>query len=297
MRILVTTDFTIRSHRALRRAGLLAGQRRGKLMPMHVVEGLGTLQVARDLREAQRMVLEQIAVVPELLTASCEPIVIGGNAVSAVLDAANDWEVNLVVGFPSGLPERTCEKTLRILINRSPCPVLVVRQPVESLYGRVLAPVDLSVTSARALRGMASLGLADGAEVTVLHAFRAPAKTKLFAAGLARNQVEDYVESWRAGFAVELDGFLEEHCLAGRDWRRRIEEGRPRDVIPSVADEFRADLVVVGSHGRTGVARALRGSVTEDLLSTPGPDVLVVPPAPTHARMAGLAASLSRAAA
>jgi nucleotide-binding universal stress UspA family protein len=279
MRILVATNFSVRSHRALRRAGLLAGPRRGKLMPMHVVEGLGTRQVAQDLREAQRMILEQIAVVPELFRAWCEPIVIGGDPAGAVLDAANAWEIDLiVVGAPSAPTERTSGETLRTLLRASPCPVLVVRQPVEGPYRRVLAPVDLSDTSTRALRRVGPLGLADDAEMTVLHAFRAPATTKLWASGISQDHVDGYVESWRTGFAEELDGVLTREGLGRRDWRRRVEEGRPRDVIPRVAMECRADLVAVGTHRRTGLARALRGSVAEDLLSTPGPDVLVVPP-------------------
>ena len=279
MRILVATDFSVRSHRALRRAGLLAGPRSGKLMPMHVVEGLGTRQVAQDLREAQRMILEQVAVVPELFRVGCEPIVIGGEPACAVLHAASAWEIDLiVVGSPSVPPGRTSGETLRALVRRSPCPVLVVRQPVEGPYRKVLASIDLSDTSTRALRGVGSLGLADDADVTVLHAFRAPATTKLRAVGVSQEHLDDYVESWRTGFAGELDDILTREGLERGDWRRRVEEGRPRDVIPRVAMEYRADLVAVGTHGRTGLARALRGSVAEDLLSTPGPDVLVVPP-------------------
>lgn len=279
MRILVATDFSVRSHRALRRAGLQAGARRGKLMPMHVVEGLGTRQVAQDLREAQRMILEQIAVVPELLRAWCEPIVIGGEPAGAVLDAASAWEIDLiVVGAPSDPPGRTSGETLRALVRASPCPILIVRQPVEGAYRRVLAPIDLSDTSSWALRGVLSLGLADAAELTLLHAFRAPATAKLWAAGISQEHVDGYVESWRTGFAGELDAALTREGMGTRRWQRRVEEGRPRNVIPRVAMECRADLVAVGTHGRRGFARALRGSVAEDLLSTPGPDVLVVPP-------------------
>ncbi|AWN35203.1 universal stress protein [Methylobacterium radiodurans] len=295
MRILVATDFSVRSHRALRRAGLLAGPHRGKLMPMHVVESFGTRQVAQDLREAQRMIVEQAAVVPELFRAWCEPIVIGGEPAGAVLAAAIAWEVDLiVVGSPSVSPERTSGDTVRALFRRSPCPVLVVRQPVEGPYGKILAPVDLSDTSTRVLRGVGSLGLADDAEVTVLHAFRAPATTKLWATGVSQEHLDGYVESWRAGFAGELDDILTREGLGRRGWRRRVEEGRPRDVIPRVAMEHRADLVAVGTQGRTGLALALFGSVAEDLLLTSGPDLLVVPPPRTPTRPAWLRPGASR---
>ncbi len=57
-----------------------------------------------------------------------------------------------------------------------------------------------------------------------------------------------------------------------------IRRGRPAEQIAEVAQELRAGLVVVGSHGRTGLTRLLMGSVTERLLELAPCSVLVVPP-------------------
>lgn len=278
MRILVALDFTTRSHRGLRRAGLLAGPVRGNVMLMHVVDGLGDGQVAQDRREAQRMILEQIAVVPELFRTTCEPIVIGGQAPEAILNVASVWEVDLVVvGSQPVLQGRTSGRTVRSLIRESPCPVLVVRQAAEGPYERILAPVDFTRTCTQALRSAQWLGLISDAEVTVVHAFEALAKTKLSAIGVADSHIEGYVENWRAWCAQELDDVLEANGLTGRNWARLVEEGSPREVIHRSAILTCSDLLLMGTHERTGIGRILRGSVTEDLLFAPGPDLLVVP--------------------
>jgi nucleotide-binding universal stress UspA family protein len=55
-----------------------------------------------------------------------------------------------------------------------------------------------------------------------------------------------------------------------------LRQGDPRDEIPALAASEGANLIVVGSHGRRGVARALLGSVAEDLLRRSSIPVLVV---------------------
>lgn len=279
MRILVATDFSPRSQRAVRRAGILGSQADASVILMHVVEGEGPREVARDRREALRMIAEQIEVVPELRRIPCEPIVVRGYFPDAVIDAAIAQEVDLiVVGAPHRKPARSAGRTVRELIRNAPCPVLVVRRFATAPYARVLAPIDLSDTSERALLSADSLRLADSAHVTVVHAFTALGKSKLSGAGVARDHIDSYVEGCRSQSAEEVDAFLAGCGLDVPPWSRRVEEGSPRDVIVRLAEQMPSDLVVIGTHGRTGIRKAILGSVTEDVLSTRGADVLVVPP-------------------
>ncbi|GEP07330.1 hypothetical protein MOX02_53680 [Methylobacterium oxalidis] len=281
MRILVATDFSPRSQRAVRRAGILAAQTRGDIILMHVVEGAGRPEVARDLREAQRMTAEQIAVVPELLHVPCKPLVVEGGLPDVILDAALSHDADLIVaGAPHRAGARSSGRTVRSLIRNGRRPVLVVSRSAAGPYTRIMVPVDFSDASARALRSAASLEVANGADVTVVHAFEAPGKPKLSAFGVAREQIDSYVENWRSSFAEEFDAFLEADGLAARDWSRRVEEGSPQDVIVRLAEQMPSDLVIMGTHARTGIKKALLGSVTEDILDTGGVDVLVVPPHP-----------------
>ena len=279
MNILVATDFTPRSQRAVRRAGILAGQHGGKLVLMHVIDGPDPHEVVPDLREAQRMIVEQIAVVPELHGISCEPLVVGGCPPDAILDAAAAHEADLVVvGAALKATARHSERTVRSLIRKAPCPVLVVRQPAAGPYRRVVVPVDFSDASARALQTVASLKPLNGTHVTVVHAFEALGKPKLSGFGVAREHIDSYVENWRSSFAEEVETFLGADGLADRDWSRRVEEGPPDKVIVRLTARMPSTLVVMGTHARTGIRKAFLGSVTEDVLIARGADVLVVPP-------------------
>lgn len=55
------------------------------------------------------------------------------------------------------------------------------------------------------------------------------------------------------------------------------EEGKPSEVILSVADEWEANLLVVGTHGRSGLAHLLMGSVAEHVLRHAKIPVFIVP--------------------
>jgi universal stress protein E len=84
--------------------------------------------------------------------------------------------------------------------------------------------------------------------------------------------------------------FLVAHGLGGNGWPRRIEEGRAFEVISHAVEEMRPDLVVIGTHGRSGLLKLLLGSVTEEVLRSLNVDVLAVPPAENRKRadVAGL---------
>jgi len=57
-----------------------------------------------------------------------------------------------------------------------------------------------------------------------------------------------------------------------------VRQGDPRDVVPALAASQKADLVVVGSHGRRGLARAVLGSVAEAIVRGSSVPVVVVRP-------------------
>ena len=69
---------------------------------------------------------------------------------------------------------------------------------------------------------------------------------------------------------------LDRATAAGLDAVERHAGGRPQDVIADYAEEAGVDLIVMGSHGRSGVRRALLGSVTERTLRSTHVPVLVV---------------------
>ncbi|WP_249155732.1 universal stress protein [Bradyrhizobium ottawaense] len=89
MIIVAATDFSTRSHRALRQAGLLARSRRAELHLVHVVDEDQPADLVRmEEREAQRVLVEQIGSMPELHDARCYPTVVKGHPFDGILRAA-----------------------------------------------------------------------------------------------------------------------------------------------------------------------------------------------------------------
>lgn len=80
----------------------------------------------------------------------------------------------------------------------------------------------------------------------------------------------------RAEIERELEGFVSAHREAGITVETSVRTGHPDREIVKAAEELGADLIVIGSHGRTGVEHALLGSVAEKVLRKAQCPVLTV---------------------
>jgi nucleotide-binding universal stress UspA family protein len=76
----------------------------------------------------------------------------------------------------------------------------------------------------------------------------------------------------QAGLQAEVD----KRKGSGVEIKTVLRQGIPVDEVHSVADEVNADLIVVGTHGRRGLARALLGSVAENVIRTSMRPVLAI---------------------
>lgn len=141
---------------------------------------------------------------------------------------------------------------------------------------RVLAAVDFSETSRVALTMAARLARQCHAELHVLYAL-----DPLLAAGARSAGIDLHRES-----REELGTFVQS-AFPAADWAplHHTAEGHPAEVISATAVRERADLIVVGAHGMSGLARLTFGSTTEAVLRQAPASVLVVPDAwrPPHA--------------
>jgi nucleotide-binding universal stress UspA family protein len=133
----------------------------------------------------------------------------------------------------------------------------------------IVAATDLSAASDRALDLAAHLASTLGAKLSVVHAFEVPYPYPVPAP-------PEYRADLRAG--------LEKRCAELRtlvgDIQVVVREGGPpwSEIVSFVADT-RADLLVVGTHGRRGVAHFLLGSVAEKIIRLSPVPVMTVPSA------------------
>jgi nucleotide-binding universal stress UspA family protein len=144
-----------------------------------------------------------------------------------------------------------------------------------SLPRRILVATDFSDTADRALDYALALATALGGEVILVHAYEIPVYAFPDGAFLATTEIsERLAEAARTA----LDAAIAARAGAKVAIRGVLRTGTPWTEIEAVAKEEKADLVVVGTHGRKGIARALLGSVAEKVVRTAPCPVLSVGP-------------------
>lgn len=145
---------------------------------------------------------------------------------------------------------------------------------------RVLVPVDFSECSKRALRFAYDLAQAVGASIEVVHVWQPPSFVSpdllVFDPEAESVSLRDWV---RAEAHRAMGSFMDEmRAPDGVSVEPRLEHGDPAETIERLIEETQPDLVVMGTHGRTGVARLLAGSVAERTVRLATCPVLTVPP-------------------
>jgi universal stress protein E len=282
MQILAATDFSTRSQRALRRAGQLAQAQAAELAIIHVVDDDQPQRlVEMEVRESERMLAELTSAVSELRDVRCHPMVVKGDPFDAIVRTAAAQRADLIVMGAHRkqlLRDIFVGTTIERVIRAGHHPVLMVNNEVNAPYEVVLTPVDLSDASANAIRGARTVGLIGGARLEILHAFLPVGKGKMSMAGLDQADIDEYVSSERQEVTEDLTAFLLENDLGGLGASLRVEEGGAFEAISAGVDRMRPDLLVIGTHGRSGLLKVLLGSVTEEVLRSVDVDILAVPP-------------------
>lgn len=271
-RILATTDLSERSAWATERAVQLASKMNACAIVLHVTDPNAPPAVTETLREeAQKLVAAQLAAFPAARNAPPEVRVLAGRPIEVIVTTAASLPADLIVigrhekhVFLDLFRGSTGERVLRL----GNTPVLVVSKRPAADYRRVLVALDFSMPSRLALEYAAMTF--PGADFHVLHAWVMPYRGLLIdtadrAVASFRRMIEEQVAEYLAGLPA---WFPKLHAST--------RESSPTVAIRESVQELHADLLVLGTHGRTGVARALIGSVTEDLLKDPPCDVLAV---------------------
>jgi universal stress protein E len=282
MQILAATDFSTRSNRALRQAGLLAQPANAELHIVYVVDDDQPEELVRiETREAERLLSEQVESMPELRGTRPRPMVVAGDPFDGILRTAAEIQPDLIVMGSHRkqlLLDIFVGTTIERVVRKGSFPVLMVNFEAQRRYENVVVPTDMSDASANAIRVALSTGLITDKGATLLHAFLALAKGKMFVANSDQVSIDDYVASERQRAVDELAAFLVAKDLKRKRWSLRVEEGGPMEIISRAVSEMRPDLLVMGTHGRSALVKLLIGSVTEEALRSLNVDILAVPP-------------------
>ena len=140
---------------------------------------------------------------------------------------------------------------------------------------RVLHATDFSAASSRAFKRAVDIAKARGAELLLVHVL--PPVFPVVADGYVSPKVyEDLEAATRADGQKRLDRLARRARASGARVKSLLLEGVPHERIAQAARARKADMVVIGTHGRTGFAKLVLGSVASRVLAISPCPVLTV---------------------
>jgi nucleotide-binding universal stress UspA family protein len=159
------------------------------------------------------------------------------------------------------------------------------------MFRRILVPIDGSPTSARGLDEAIGLARDQKAKICLLHVVDELVVTGVADMGyVPPNYIDDFIKAARAGgkkLLARAEAKVRKRGIAVETVLLETLGGRVADLIIKQAKKWRADLIVLGTHGRRGLARVVMGSDAELVLrETPLPVLLVRSPQRAQKRRA-----------
>jgi len=275
--ILLATDLSARGDRALDRALQLTKALNTKLIVLHVMESHSTsarltTPVWRRLSSDHKALAER-ELAEDLAAADVpfEVVVVSGDPLAHIMETADSFGCSLIVtgtARDETLGRLLLGTTVEKLARQARQPVLVVKTRPRKPYHDVLVATDFSPGSRQALR--AALQLVPHANLTLFHAYDVPFQGKTVPDDAITRSFYKGAEQSAREFTADTPE------LAGLTPNIVLEPGQPETVLSEYSFNHRSDLVVTGTHGRTGILRTAIGSVAERLLESLPSDVLIV---------------------
>ena len=132
------------------------------------------------------------------------------------------------------------------------------------MISKILLPIDGSKASLKAAKYAVELAKQTGASLTLLSVFdiRFIVDQEISASASPthlKESVEDYLKQSAQSFTDEVAKICERNCI---QYKAAIRKGNPVEEIVNEATKSKADLIVIGSHGKSALKAAMLGSIT-----------------------------------
>ena len=204
-----------------------------------------------------------------------------------VLRGGHDLVMKGAAGDRSDWPQLFGSTDLHLL-RKCPCPVWIMKKGVKSGYARVLAAVDpdpmddqKSALDRLVLDLATSLSVMDGSELHVVHAWRLVGEESFRYSAFLRSseaEIERLLDEEEDRHRSRLDAMLEGYEIEERGSRVHLMKGDAGWLIPELARDTGAELIVMGTVGRTGISGFFIGNTAETILGHVNCSVLAVKP-------------------
>lgn len=290
--VVAGTDYSPCSAIALGQAIRIAKWSRAAVHVVHVIDTTVVIEFESALSSLQRSIREGLVKDAERAWTEFAKSVPGAeglpievsinNRIVGILRRAREDKADLLVmgAFGDRSPDVGFGTVATACVRKSMTDVLLVRDTQKGPFKIIVAAVDFSQTSARALARAAHFAAQDGAELHVLHVFAAPWRQLSFGEMMPLISPEMEKE-YRDGLERQLAEFARPIASAHPGLRLRTichDTNTHRSGIVDYAKSASADLIVLGTRGRTNLRDILLGSTAEKALAASHCSILAVKP-------------------
>ena len=300
--ILVPTDFSPMSIRAIDTAKSLA-QRFGATIhlahvhqfycpagfnaPMPPVIPYSTYTYDREAEKRVERELNMLAKKHDL-SPSATHLLTGAPVFNEICRLARDLRADIIVtsthGY-TGVKHVFLGSTAERIVQHSPCPVLISREPerqskngAHASINTILVPVDFSKCSLAGLRYAIEFAEKVAARVIVLHVV--DLGPQLMTEGYGMYDLEPYKKAAVRASTSQMRRFLQGVNFGSVPFQTVANAGFCAQGIYRAAEREKVDLIILSTHGHTGLKHILTGSVAERVVRRASCPVLVVPSHP-----------------
>ncbi len=262
--ILVATDFSESSDRAIQASILLAKRFKSRIVLLHVAseenvseetKKLIEQSIQNRLHELKEKISKDGAYVSDI-------IIEKGVAFEKIIQVAQARNVNVIVAGSGSKDHNDNFKlgtTVEKLMRKNQIPLWVVKNEDVKPISKITCPVDFSDASRRALLNAISLAKRFDAELSVLHVFVPVVSTSV---RISLN-IEEENTNLRKIKEKEFDRFLNEIDFKSVRFTKDLLMGIPDVEIFRAIKRQNTDLLLMGTTGKTSLSKLLMGSVTE----------------------------------
>jgi nucleotide-binding universal stress UspA family protein len=286
-RIIVGHDLRAGGEKALRSAAVLAKRSGAALRLVHVIEPQHSYQrvshpltlpyTIEEIAQKTGEKLQMLAASPELAHLQVEYEVRTGKPFVELIVARRAWQADLIMVGSASQGAHFLGSTSERVVRKAMVPVMVAKRGLNPGAKTFLVPTDFSDCARKAAEEALVLGESFHGRIIFFHVVDLyPLYTVAYADEFgvsvpllppAPEVIEREWQDFLSGLPVEKV-----------DWQKYTEEGEAATTILQQADQKHADLIVMGTHGRTGLEYMLLGSVAEKIVRRAHCPVLTIRP-------------------
>lgn len=266
-RILIAIDFSEPTDNIVENSIAMAKAFQSTICLMNVLpDDIYDDKAKKLLVEASTNLLDEINNKIKNEGVKCEtPILEFGTHFDKIISTANLVNANLIMIGAGAKSKKEAYKigtTASKILRKSNKAVMVIKNNEPLKIKKIFCPIDFSKESGRALTNAITMARRFDAELLIFSSFDMPHLGSL----RLRIDLNEFYENARHDHLTEFTNFIRDFNLTDLKWNKEIKRGVASEEILTSINKYDADLLIMGTTGKTGLNKMLMGSVTEKVV-------------------------------